>query len=651
MLVGMTACGDKPAESAPVSTPTADNSATTTAAGVSPSQAGSSAVAGTDTTAAGQTSTAVGSGTTAKTTAGEATTKPQTQTGGNYNLKKSDFILNESVLAPRYYGDTTVFYTGYGVLGGSDNTPAELTEKSIEAHGLGEAWFHPLDGCEDGYGYNTPLGYKCNVGEWGYSFLNISGNYPGDGKEKQGAGWQVYTPKNDKDALAIIRNWLFGKYSNDAHHHIEYGKEGQMAINGHAHWQHYAAEWGFDCVGAELGENVASHQAHMAFTRGAARQYGIKTAVSTSNWYKSTIGTEESTDSWPGFGSKDGGHSLSLHRRAFILSYMSNISMYGFEASSRLSFLGPEYVDENGILELSSYGKMAKELVGFATANPDIGISYAPIGIVMDFYHGLAAYSTLPGGVSGKSHNKAFGYFPNTPGDKMNWDLFELYYPGGGLFGGYMAPGMPGEEVYQVNTSYGDTCDVLLQNASQTVLNSYPVLLLCGDIKFTSAEVKRYQTYVEQGGTLLCNTAYLKYFESYKAAYKGGTRQDIRDGKGTVIVYGPDYSVVNLGPILQEQLKQYIPFTFSKTVEYLVNVKDGSLIVTVINNDGVTKEATKPPVVDATKAVTLDITYTGDLKIKRVKELYYGEAVNLSGNTVKTTVPAGDYRVFEYVFD
>ena len=138
--------------------------------------------------------------------------------------------------------------------------------------------------------------------------------------------------------------------------------------------------------------------------------------------------------------------------------------------------------------------------------------------------------------------------------------------------------------------------------------------------------------------------------DSYRSSYKGGTRQDIKDGKGTVIVYGPDYSVDNLDSILREQLAKLVPFSFSKDVEYLVNVKNGSLIVTVINNTGVTKAPSQQEVIDKSKTINLKVKYTGNLKIQKVNELYYGKSEKVSGNAVDVTLGPGEYKVLEFVF-
>ncbi|MBQ8683453.1 MAG: hypothetical protein IJ518_02915 [Clostridia bacterium] len=552
-------------------------------------------------------------------------------------MKKKNFFLDEAVHTPRYDEEGFSIYTDYGRHGPSQDLPRDLVEKTIRDLRLGRLYDDAFDGPKNA------------VGEWGYSFLNLDNFASSFDVYLQGGGWRRNTPTDDRDALAIIRRWLFTQFAA-APHSLEEGSAGMGSFNGHSHWQHYAGEWGFDYIGAEIGENVASHQAHLAFSRGAGKQYGKFSILYFSDWYQSTTGSWEETNTWEGFGFPDGGHSMSLLKRTYMMSYMGSVSKFVFEAGACLGFLGPNHRTEDGLLALSPYGEAMRELCDFTHRHPDVGLCYVPIGIVLDYYHGIAGYS-LQDGASLKCHGKAFGYFDETPGDKMTWDLFALYYPGGGLLGGYMAPGMPMEETYQVNTPYGDTCDVLLQNADQRVLNSYPVLLLSGDITLSAEEAARYVAYVRQGGTLLCNTAYLKYFDKYAAAYQGGTRQDIPDGEGTVIVYGPDYSVENLGDILQEQLRKYIPFTFSEDVEYLMNVKDGSLIVTVINNKGVTKERLGDPVVDETAAIDLTVTYTGETAVKAVRELYYNQPVNADGNTVRITVGPGDYRVLEFVFD
>jgi hypothetical protein len=45
------------------------------------------------------------------------------------------------------------------------------------------------------------------------------------------------------------------------------------ATTGHYYFQHYAAEFGANMVVSEVGETISSVNAHLAFTRGAARQF------------------------------------------------------------------------------------------------------------------------------------------------------------------------------------------------------------------------------------------------------------------------------------------------------------------------------------------------------------------------------------------
>lgn len=556
-------------------------------------------------------------------------------------MKASDFILDKSVFRTRYRDKGFEVYNDYGrwmmIPAYADEMDQELLQKSLKGWKLGSLYYPPVDGD------------SMIVGEWGLAFLGLDGRNSAFGLKIENAGWKNYQPTSRKDALGRIKNWLFTNFSPFPYN-LQIGKKDISSINGHTFWEHYAGEFGFDYIGAEIGESVASHQTHMAFVRGAARQYGKVGLMYFSNWMEGRIGTYQRVSSWGEYGAPSYGHSMNLIERAFLMSYMGGAGSFTFEAAAQLAFYGRDDVDSNGLYSLTPYGEMMRKMTAFSTENPDIGYTYTPVGIVLDRYHGMMNIAPLrtAGCVDG-----SFGYFDLTAGDQMSIDLISMYFPYGFFTRGdttiYGSPNR--ESTYQVNNAYGDTCDFLLQNASQKVLNSYPCLLLSGNINLSSAEVERYVKYVKQGGTLLLNTAYLKYFPDYQSKYNGKARQNIVDGAGTVIIYGPDYSVAELDGILREQIKKYIPFKFSEDVQYLINVTEGSLIVTVINNDGIEKAHYEYPVVDETAAKELTITYTGGLPIKSVKELFYRKAVQRNGNTVKTPLEAGGYRVFEFVFD
>ena len=549
------------------------------------------------------------------------------------SMNVSDYILNPELHAVPYEAGGFVNYTDYGRHGKNERIPKELVEHAIAAHRLGALFYAPFDGD------------MTATGEWGYTFLNLNGLYAGDGMMAEECGWVVNTPKDDEDALTIMRDWLFKQYARPPYN-IFPGASGMASINGHTLFEHYVASWGYDYVGAEIGENIACYQAHMAFTRGAARQYGCKPIMYFSNWNQGTIGTYELHPTWPQ-GIPTGGHSMSILRRAYLMSYMGGAVSFTFEAGANLAFYGTERTDRDGVLELTPYGRMMQELVAFSAATRDSGIPYAPIAVVLDHYHGLALCSILKDGHDLR-YDRAFGYFPNTAGDEMTRAFFTALYAGAGFFTWRDWYSQAQEEQHQLNTPYGDTHDVITHKASQEVLNSYPVLVLMGDIALTAEETKRYIAYVRQGGTLVCNTAYLRFFADYQVAYTGAACQEIPDGAGTVIVYGPDYSVDGLDAILKEQIGKFVPFTLSDEVEYLVNVKDGSLILTLINNEGVTKVYNEAPVTDPDKAKTVTVTYTGPGQVMQVRELYYGSDVPAADNAVTVTVGAGDVQVLEF---
>jgi hypothetical protein len=84
----------------------------------------------------------------------------------------------------------------------------------------------------------------------------------------------------------------------------------------------------------------------------------------------------------------------------------------------------------------------------------------------------------------------------------------------------------------------------------------------------------------------------------------------------------------------------------------MLNVKNGSLFVTLINNDGVTKHHDKTPaVVDESKKRDVTVTYTGNLAIISVEDIYNGQSVSLNGAAASITIPAGGMAVLEFRFD
>ncbi len=388
----------------------------------------------------------------------------------------------------------------------------ERVRQSIRGHNLGE--------------YDSALS-PVMAAEWGYSFTHLDGQTDGAGQRIQ-SGYPK-APADRAECLTVIEAFLKRQYIVGRNHPWS-------SMNGHFPWQHYAAAFGFDQIGSEIGENINNYQWHIALTRGAARQYARPWFIDFSAWHGPSITDYSEAAIWGEHSGLDHGHSMSLFERALFMSYMAGAGQITAEAGGAISFL-PK-VDEKGRYRLSPYGEVCQRLREFSLAHPDVGIAVTPFAVVLDYHHG--AYP-------GFGRRRAFWQFDYNAGDLMTWELINLIWPGGWEVMGKHEAGT------LVNGPYGDTFDMLLQNAPQKVLNSYPCLILSGDLRLSAPEVARYTNYVHQGGTLILNTAYLRDFPQYGKLPKAGAREEVNCGQGHVIIYGPDYQLAQLAPIIEER--------------------------------------------------------------------------------------------------
>lgn len=132
---------------------------------------------------------------------------------------------------------------------------------------------------------------------------------------------------------------------------------------------------------------------------------------------------------------------------------MSGASAVVAEAGAAIAF----YTQiENGMYKLSPYGEVCKNFNAFTQAYSDVGITYTPIAIALDYYHGM---DRQPSG------SKAFGKFAYNSGDMMSHNLIDMIWPGT-----WSVESRGNETGALTNGPYGDSFDFLLQNASQAVL-------------------------------------------------------------------------------------------------------------------------------------------------------------------------------------
>lgn len=464
---------------------------------------------------------------------------------------------------------------------------------------------------------------KAVAAEWGYSFTHLDGQTDGAGRKIR-AGYPV-PPTNRTECLRVIESFLHRQYIAGADHPW-------ASMNGHFPWHHYAGEFGFDQIGSEIGENINNYQWHIALTRGAARQYARPWFIDFSAWHGPSITDYSEGKIWGDHSGPDHGHSMSLFERALFMSYLAGASQISAEAGGAIAFLTTQ--DERGRYQLSPYGEVCRRLREFSLAHPDVGVAWTPFAVVLDTYHG--AYP-------GFGRRKAFWHFDYNAGDTMTWELINLIWPGGWEVMGRKETGS------MVNGPLGDTFDVLLQNASQRVLNSYPCLILSGDIRLSAEDVVRYTNYVCQGGTLILNTAYLRDFPQYPKPPEGALRHEVSDGKGRVIVFGRDFQVTSLEPILRDELARRSPVVVSPGIEYLVTLKAGAVFVTLINNEGVTKEPRRKPVIDRSKDRVVSVRFQGETRVRSVRDIMNRRSCTLrNGTEVEITIPAGEVAILEF---
>ena len=230
----------------------------------------------------------------------------------------------------------------------------------------------------------------------------------------------------------------------------------------------------------------------------------------------------------------------------------------------------------------------------------------------------------------------------------MTWRMLDMFYPNG-----WTVCNEKGTLIYN---PYGDSYDILLQNAKSEVLQSYPILIPTGDLNFNDTEIARLINYVKKGGVLVLNTAYLNQFPSdfigIRNIFELITIKEI--GDGNLIIYGPDFWLDWVFiDILNKLSEIFLPFKIEGgKVEFLINRTPNSWIITIINNEGVLKTPYNPPKIDKSKEKTISITFTGDGKITEIKDLLDDSYITKeSKKEINIDIEAGDIEIIEFILE
>jgi len=457
----------------------------------------------------------------------------------------------------------------------------------------------------DSEGHPAPM-----LGEWDYSCIHLaSSEVDGSGlarggfpcfDELQGCG----APAGAGQAYERAAQYYLARRKHEAT--LNPTATRFISHTGHYLFAHYGGAWGASMVVTEVGENINSIQAHLAYTRGAGRQFGIPWGVDVSPWFATGI-----LDYWPGddrvwcqqrdasgtclqwnSGSQHG-HSLSLQQRTWYLSYMGGANLLLQEGAS-VNFFN----SKGAPTTLSPLGELAREFHGFVTANPDRGQPYVPCAVVVDFYMGLGlgTWSKPPG------NEVTWNHFAVSPAQRSTLSLLDALWPNS------LRVSAASEANYLVNGPAGDLVDVLADLSDPTSLArqlAYKVLFLSGDVAWTPAwKSVIWNGFLGQGGWLVLdvNPTHDAIFADLggpqlSAFVPGHAANDLGVASvlaGHVVRVG---SPAHYPALVAELVKQVSPFIVEGAGFALSTKGPASWIVTLVNNHGLDKTPLAPPTV------------------------------------------------------
>ena len=417
-----------------------------------------------------------------------------------------------------------------------------------------------------------------------------------------------------------------------------------MAYTDYSFSSHYAYEMGvyLNILERDI-EELGDPFTGIAYARGAARQYARPWGMDISGWRNSS-NTSTDYNYTPGSLNYDGqpfhlngGWSQGFMKRHVYSAYMAGANMVLMEALV--------YFDS---AQLNPTGMMLRDFGNFALVrHRNRPAPLVPIALMLDHAHGFEPkYGRWTQG-------DAVWYWgiPYSEGDRMFNNLLRVAYPDHWVYG--TTPNAPWTSPAQFQsmlasgfdprpyepmptTRWGESFDVLLNNASSDAMSQYPALLYSTDVPVSADLKSRFAAYAFAGGTLVLNARQIdSSFSDLTGVQLGSRAQGSNSiwsgtstsepaytytrlalagaqavatngsgdalvtvfsyGKGRVFVTAPDYledtartQILNLGQHLIDNL---IAETAAASVAgppsaFLVNSDAHTTTVTVINNSG-----------------------------------------------------------------
>jgi hypothetical protein len=276
-------------------------------------------------------------------------------------------------------------------------------------------------------------------------------------------------------------------------------------------------QWGAKTCGYESSAATSAVLSmRMAFLRGAARQNDGMTATYRSCNFgdASTIFSVSSSFTKPeniydNFYSVYSGAGMTWYKMDIWYQYMAGSSMFYHEQGFD-EFWTPGGTTAAGRrdVELSPKGKLVDRFLRTTAKEPDRGVPYTPVAFLCDYAHGWEPTQFWPGEWAGH------GSIPRdkTPIDDhwlmMKQYMWAAYYPIGPVSekpitstSECYVPGVFGD-IFDVTYAYPDV-------SKWKTIDTYPVVIVTGDIELTAPEGQRLAQYIENGGTAMVADAQL----------------------------------------------------------------------------------------------------------------------------------------------
>ena len=276
------------------------------------------------------------------------------------------------------------------------------------------------------------------------------------------------------------------------------------------------SNWGCRTIGYESATATSSVlNMRWAFMRGIARQGGHTTCTYRSCNFgdASTIFSNQQSYHSPqnildNYYSVFSGAGMTWYKFDIWYQYMAGSSMFYHEQGFD-EFWKPGGTTAAGIheVQLSPKGKLVDRFLRVTAKDFDRGHPVTPVAFLVDHAHGWEPAPFWPN--SFKNHHENPDKFRPGDHERMLQEYFwTAYYP----IGPESEKPMTGTNEVFLPGVFGDVFDVICAYPDVTrwtTIDTYPVVIVNGEIELTAAEGKRLAKYVADGGTLLVADAHL----------------------------------------------------------------------------------------------------------------------------------------------